>query len=45
MGIVLVHGPEGWFVVGMGRNGVEFSVLLLAALASFIWIERDQRRP
>ena len=31
-GIVLVHAPEGWFVVGKGRNGVEFSVLLVVAL-------------
>src|SRR5690349_10228527 len=29
-GIIMVHGPEGWFVVGGGRNGVEYSVLLLA---------------
>ena len=31
-GIVLVHARAGWFVVGAGRNGMEFSVLLLAAL-------------
>jgi putative oxidoreductase len=31
-GIVLVHAPEGWFVVGKGRNGVEFSILLVVAL-------------
>ena len=31
-GIILVHAPEGWFVVGKGRNGVEFSVLLVVAL-------------
>ena len=31
-GIVLVHAKEGWFVVGAGRNGVEYSVLLIAAL-------------
>lgn len=29
MGIVLVHAPEGWFVVGAGRNGMEYSVLLI----------------
>lgn len=28
-GIILVHGPEGWFVVGHGRNGSEYSVLLM----------------
>lgn len=29
MGIVLVHYAEGWFVVGLGRNGMEYSVLLI----------------
>jgi putative oxidoreductase len=29
-GIVMVHGKEGWFVVGPGRNGMEFNVLLIA---------------
>ncbi len=28
-GIVMVHYPEGWFVVGGGRNGVEFNFLLI----------------
>ncbi len=32
MGIVLVHAREGWFVVGAGRNGMEYSVLLIAVL-------------
>lgn len=32
-GIVLVHAPEGWFVVGGGRNGMEYSVLLIGSLA------------
>lgn len=31
-GILLVHGKEGWFVVGLGRNGSEYSVLLIVAL-------------
>ena len=30
-GIILVHAREGWFVVGLGRNGMEYSVLLIAA--------------
>ena len=34
MGIILVHGPEGWFVVGAGRNGMEYSVLLIICFAS-----------
>jgi putative oxidoreductase len=32
MGIVMVHFKEGWFVVGGGRNGVEFNILLISAL-------------
>jgi putative oxidoreductase len=31
-GIVLVHAPAGWFVVGLGRNGAEYSVLLISCL-------------
>ncbi len=31
-GIVMVHAPNGWFVVGGGRNGAEYSVLLIVAL-------------
>lgn len=31
-GMVMVHAPNGWFVVGAGRNGVEYSVLLIVAL-------------
>jgi putative oxidoreductase len=31
-GIVLIHGRAGWFVVGAGRNGMEFSVLLILCL-------------
>jgi putative oxidoreductase len=29
MGIALVHAPNGWFVVGLGRNGMEYSVVLV----------------
>jgi putative oxidoreductase len=32
MGIALVHAKAGWFVVGLGRNGMEYSVLLIAGL-------------
>jgi putative oxidoreductase len=34
MGIALVHFSEGWFVVGAGRNGMEYSVLLIICFAS-----------
>ena len=32
-GILLVHSKAGWFVVGGGRNGMEYSVLLIVCLA------------
>ena len=31
-GIIMIHAAEGWFVVGAGRNGVEFNVLLIGVL-------------
>lgn len=36
-GIVLVHWKEGWFVVGAGRNGIEYSVLLVASFAAIAY--------
>lgn len=32
LGILLVHAKVGWFVVGLGRNGSEYSVLLIVCL-------------
>jgi len=32
MGILLVHAKNGWFVVGGGSNGVEYSVLLITCM-------------
>ncbi len=32
MRLILVHLPAGWFVVGLGRKGMEYSVLLIIAL-------------
>lgn len=44
-GIILVHAPEGWFVVGKGRNGMEYSVLLIVALlCTGVREARSQRR-
>lgn len=37
MGIILVHFKEGWFVVGGGRNGVEFNFLLIFTLLAIIF--------
>ncbi len=31
-GIFLIHIPNGWFVVGHGSGGVEFSLLIMAVL-------------
>lgn len=36
-GIVMIHGREGWFVVGGGRNGVEFNFLLIASLLTILF--------
>lgn len=40
---VLVHYPDGWFVVGAGRNGMEYSVLLLIGLAAVAWAHAPKR--
>ena len=32
VGIAMVHAKADWFVVGAGRNGAEYSVLLIVAL-------------
>lgn len=31
VGVAMVHWKEGWFVVGAGRNGMEFSALLITS--------------
>jgi putative oxidoreductase len=43
-GIVMVHAREGWFVVGGGRNGVEYSILLIASLTALSVSTRDAAR-
>lgn len=45
-GIVLVHYKEGWFVVGAGRNGMEYNFLLICALVTIMFpngIKKDNR--
>ncbi|TDP02906.1 DoxX family protein [Flavobacterium sp. 245] len=37
MGIIMVHFKEGWFVVGGGRNGVEYNFLLIAVLLAIMF--------
>jgi putative oxidoreductase len=41
-GIWLVHAPAGWFVVGLGRNGAEYSVLIIACLLANAWAHRTR---
>ncbi|MND95694.1 hypothetical protein D3C80_879570 [compost metagenome] len=36
-GIFLVHLKDGWFVVGGGRNGVEFNFLLIFVLLTIMF--------
>jgi len=31
-GIIIIHIPNGWFVVGHGSGGVEYSLLILGVL-------------
>ena len=37
MGIIMVHYQEGWYVVGGGRNGVEFNFLLIFVFLTLIF--------
>ncbi len=37
LGLILVHLPAGWFVVGGGRNGMEYSVILIVSLLAIAW--------
>jgi putative oxidoreductase len=36
-GIIMVHWPNGWFVVGGGRNGIEYNFLLIVVLLSIMF--------
>jgi putative oxidoreductase len=36
-GIIMVHYPNGWFVVGKGVNGVEFNFLLIFVLLTIMF--------
>lgn len=41
-GIFLVHLQNGWFVVGHGQGGVEYSILILAVLI-YLYPKKDTR--
>jgi putative oxidoreductase len=43
-GIALVHFREGWFVVGGGRNGFEYSTLLIVCFAA-VALDPSASRP
>lgn len=36
-GIVMVHAPDGWYVVGPGRNGAEYNFVLIAILLTLMF--------
>lgn len=44
LGMVLVHMPSGWFVVGPGRNGMEYSALLIVGLLVLAWVYHPVER-
>jgi putative oxidoreductase len=44
MGILLDHVHDGWFVVGGGRNGMEYSVVLIACLFAVLWSYWPQKQ-
>lgn len=44
VGIITVHYAEGWFVVGAGRNGIEFSFILIVILVTLIISERRNEK-
>jgi len=41
-GIWLVHWSQGWFVVGPGTGGMEYSVLIIACLSGLAWAHRSE---
>ena len=40
LGIAMVHFKNGWFVVGLGRNGMEYSVLLVVCLVCILLADK-----
>ena len=44
MGIILVHFKDGWFVVGGGRNGVEYNFLLICVLLAIMYPNGLQKK-
>ena len=44
VGIFMVHLPDGWYVVGGGRNGVEFNFLLIFVLLAIMYPDGINKR-
>lgn len=44
-GIFMVHLKDGWFVVGGGRNGVEFNFLLIIVLLTIMFQKNYNEAP
>ena len=42
-GVVTVHFKEGWFVVGGGRNGMEYNFLLICLLLSILFSTKKDK--
>ena len=43
VGLVIVHLPFGWYVVGPGRNGMEYSVFLISSFLILAWQSAPRR--
>lgn len=43
-GIFIVHWKNGWFVVDMSLNGMEYSVILISILLAILVAERKAER-
>lgn len=44
-GIFMVHLPDGWYVVGAGRNGIEFNVLMIFVLLAIMFPAQETGKP
>lgn len=44
VGIITVHFSEGWYVVGAGRNGMEFSFILIVVLFTILLQNEKEKR-
>jgi putative oxidoreductase len=44
-GIIMIHYAEGWYVVGGGRNGMEFNFLLIFSLLTIMFPKGLTHKP